>query len=103
MFYNLRKEVAAHLDSKKVWDSDTMEVIDSGVKGTMFLTSGNEIYDFFKVDINHKEGPSHYFKPVYEPFLHPRGVGKEDVDGIMTRAMAKVSLLERQVVNVEDL
>ena len=103
VFYNLRKEVAAHLDSKKVWDSDTMEVIDSGVKGTMFLTSGNEIYDLFKVDINHKEGPSHYFKLVYESFLHPWGVGKEDVDGIMARAMAKVSLLERQVVNVEDL
>ena len=47
VFYNLRKEVAAHLDSKKVWNSDTMEVIDSGVKGTVFLTSGDEIYDLF--------------------------------------------------------
>ena len=63
----------------------------------------DEIYDLFKVDINHKEGPSHYLKPVYESFLHPWAVGEEDVDGIMTRAMAKVSLLERQVVNVEEL
>lgn len=103
VFYNLRKEVAAHLDSKKVWNSDTMEVIDSGVKGTVFLSSGNEIYDLFKVDINYKEGRSHYLKPVYGSFHHPWGVGKEDVDGIMTRAMAKVSLLERQIVNVEGL
>ena len=55
------------------------------------------------MDVNHKDGPSHYFKPVYESFLHPWVVGKEDVDGIMTRAMAKVSLLERQVVNAEEL
>ena len=103
VFYDLRKEVAAHLDAKKVWVSDTMEIIDSGVKGTVFLTSGDEIYDLFKVDIRNNEGLSHYLKPVYESFIHPWGVGKEDVDGIMTRAMAKVSLLERQVVNVEDL
>ena len=103
VLHSLRKEVAAHLDSKKAWDSDTMEAIDSGIKGTMFLTSGSEVYDLFKVDINHKEGPSHYLKPIYESFLHPWGVGKEDVDGIMTRAMAKVSVLERQVVNVEGL
>ena len=63
----------------------------------------DEIYDLFKVDINHKEGPSHYLKPVYESFLHPWAVGKEDVDGIMTKAMAKVSLLGRQAVNVEEL
>ena len=80
-----------------------MEIIGSGVKGTMFLTSGDEIYDLFKVDINHKEGPSHYLKPVYESFLHPWGVREEDVDGTMMRAMAKVSFLARQVVNVEDL
>ena len=103
VFYNLRKEGAAHLDSKEVWDSDTMEVIDSGVKGTVFLTSGNGIYGLFKVDTNRKEGRSHYPKPVYESFLHPWGVGREDVDGIMARAMAKVSLLERQVANVENL
>ena len=103
VFYNLRKEVAAHLDSNKVWHSDTMEVTDGGVKGTVFLTSGNEIYDLFKVDINHKGGRSHYLKPVYESFHHPWGAGKEDVDGTMARAMAKVSLLERQVVNVESL
>ena len=103
VFYNLRKEVVALLDAKKVWVSDTVEIIDSGVKGIMSLTSGDDVYYFFKVGINHKEGPSHYLKPVYESFLHPWAVGKEDVDGIMTRAMAKVSLLERQVVNVEEL
>ena len=63
VFYNIRREVVAHLDAKKVWVSDTVEIIGSGVKGTMFLTSGEEIYDLFKVDINHKEGPSHYLKP----------------------------------------
>ena len=47
VFYNLRKEVVAHLGSMKVWDSDTMEVIGSGVKGTVFLTSGDEFYDLF--------------------------------------------------------
>ena len=103
VFYNLRKQVAAHLDAKKVWVSETMEIICSGVKGTMFLTSGGEIYDLSKVDINHKGGPSHYLKPVYGSFLHPWGVGKEEVDGIMMRAMAKVSWLERQVVNFEGL
>ena len=103
VFYNLRQEVAAHLDSKKAWNSDAMEVIGSGVKRTMFHTSGNEIYEIFKVGINHKEGRSHNFKPVYESFLHPWGVGKEDVDGTMTRAMAKASLLERQVVKFESL
>ena len=40
VFYNLRKELVALLDTKRVWVSDTMEIIDSGVKGTMFLTSG---------------------------------------------------------------
>ena len=80
-----------------------MEIIDGGVEGTMCLTSGDEIYDLFTVDISHKGGPSHYLKPVYESFLHPWGVGKEEVDDIMMRAMAKVSLLGRQVVNVEDL
>ena len=99
VFYNLRKEVAAHLDSKKVWNSGTMEVIGSGVKGTIFFTSGNKIYEIFKVSIYHKEGRNHYVKPVYGSFLHLWSAGKEDVDGIMTRAMAKVSLLERQVVN----
>ena len=102
VFYHLRKEVVAHLEAKKVWVSETMEIIDSGAKGTMYLTSGDEIYDLFKVDINHKDGPSHYLKPVYESFLHPWAAEKEHVDGIMTRAMAKVSLLERQVVTVED-
>ena len=102
VFYNLRREVVAHLDAKKVWVSETMEIIDSGAKGTMFLTSGDEIYDLFKVDINHKDGPSHYLKPVYETFLHLWAVEKEHVDGIMMRAMAKVSLLVRQVVNVEE-
>ena len=96
VFYNLRKEVVAHLTEKKVWDSDRMEVIDSGVKGTVFLTAGEEIYDLFKVNINHGDGRSHYVKPVYETFSHPWGVKKEDVEGIMTRAMAGVSLLERQ-------
>ena len=99
VFYNLREEVAAHLDSKKVWNSGTMEVIGSGVKGTIFFTSGNKIYEIFKVSIYHKEGRNHYVKPVYGSFLHLWSAGKEDVDGIMTRAMAKVSLLERQVVN----
>ena len=80
-----------------------MEVVDSGVKGTVFLTSGDEIYDLFKVDINHGEGRSHYVKPVYETFLHPWGMGKEVVDGIMARAMAGVSLLERQEVKVVDV
>ena len=103
VFYNLRKEAAAHLDAKEVWVSETMEIIDRGVKGTMFLTSGDEIYDLFKVGINHKEGPNHYLKPVYESFLHPWGVKKEEVDGIMMRAMARVSSFEKQVVNVEDL
>ena len=103
VFYNLRREVVARLDAKKVWGSDTMEIIGSGVKGTRFLTSGDEIYDLFKVDFDRKEGPSHYLKPVCESFLHPWNVGKEDVDGIMTRAMAKASLLGRQVVNVEEL
>ena len=101
--HNLCREVVALLGAKKVWVSDKMEIIDSGVKGTMFCTSGDEIYDLFKVDINHEDGASHYLKPVYESFLHPWAVGKEDVDGIMTRAMAKVSLLKRQVVNVEEL
>ena len=40
MFYNLRREFVALLDAKKVWASETMEIIDSGVKGAMFLTSG---------------------------------------------------------------
>ena len=73
VFYNLRKEVVAHLNEKKVWDSDKMEVIDSGIKGTVFLTAGDEIYDLFKVNINHGEGRSHYVKPVYETFSHPWG------------------------------
>ena len=103
VFYNLRKEVVAHLSSMKVWDSDKMEVIDSGVKGTVFLTAGEEIYDLFKVNINHGEGRSHYVKPVYETFLHPWGMGKEVVDGIMARAMAGVWLLERQEGKVVDV
>ena len=74
VFYNLRKEVVAHLDAKKVWVSETMEIIDSGARGTMFLTVGDEIYDLFKVDTNHKDGPSHCLKPVYESFLHPWAV-----------------------------
>ena len=103
VFYkNLRKEVFAHLEAKNVCNSEKMEIIDSGTTGTMFPTSDDEIYDLFKVDFNHKDGPSHYFKPVYESFFHPWAVEKEHVDGIVARAMAKVSLLERQVVTVED-
>ena len=102
VFYNLRKEVVAHLEANKVWNSEKMEIIDSGSKGTMFFTSDDEIYDLFTVDINHKDGPSHYLKPVYESFLHPWAVEQEHVDGIVARAMAKVSLFERQVVTVED-
>ena len=101
VFYNLRKEIIAHLE-EKAWVSETMEIIDSGPKGTMFLSTGEEIYDLFRVDINHKDGPSHYFKPVHESFNSPWAIEKEHVEGIVTRAMAKVSLLERQVVIVKN-
>ena len=44
-----------------------------------------------------------YVKPVYETFSHPWGMAKEVVDGIMARAMAGVSLLERQGGRVVDV
>ena len=97
MFYNLRLEIVAHLEKLKVWVLETMEIIDSGAKGTMFLSTGEEIYYFFKVDVNHKDGSSHYFKPAHQSFSYPWAITKEEVEGIMMRAMAKVSLLERQV------
>ena len=68
----------------------------------MFLSTGEEIYDLFRVDVNHKGGPSHYLKPVHQSFSSPWAIDKEAVEGIMTRAMAKVSLLERQVVVIKS-
>ena len=63
----------------------------------MFLSTGEEIYDLFKVDVNHKGGSGHYLKPVHQSFEIPWAISKEEVEGIVMRTMSKVSLLERQV------
>ena len=97
VFYNLRLEIVAHLEEMNVWKPENMAIIDSGAKGTMFLSTGEEIYDLFKVDVNHKGGPGHYLKPVHQSFEVPWAISKEEVEGIVMRAMTKVSLLERQV------
>ena len=94
----MKDETTKILGEKTKWKEvgEAMKIVDSGAKGFLLISNGEEMWEMFRLDISkvEKGGPANFVKPLYEA-LAEWGADKSEVDEVVRKAIAKASLIEK--------
>jgi hypothetical protein len=99
VYWHLKDETTKILKGLPKWielGDDTVQVRDTGNRGSVFIDAGGELYEVFHVNVSKKRKDHEVIRPVYDN-LDVWGMGEKEADILVNKVIKLATLFGRRI------